>query len=569
MSCFKLPQGIISEIESLLMNFWWEKTSKQRGIPWIAWKKLQYSKKEGGLGFRDLAKFNDALLAKQAWRIIQHPHSLFAKIMKARYFRDESILDAKVRKYQSYGWASLLSGVALLKKGTKYIVGDGKTIRLGIDNVLEDHPPKPIRVADPGNNIRLETLISMNGMSRSWDISKIASLVDQRDQALVQNIHLSKEVNRDTISWNYNTSGDYSVRSGYWLLTHDPDDLHNHVDPPPGSVDLKNSIWKLPLMPKIKHFLWRALSRALATTSRLATRGMHIDTTCPRCRREEESINHALFTCPFATMVWRLSNSIPLHGTVFSPEFDTNISLLLSLTTNQTLQDDQKLLPFWLLWRIWKSRNNFVFNKARESATKTVLKAQAEIRQWLTATYSPTRRNHRTAHDTPLSPPRCWTAPPPSFIKCNFDAAYDIQTQQVTAGWIIRDHHGTPKHWGSLKLGQAATPLEAETKALLAAMQQSWIRGYKATYFEGDCEILIQTLNNSKRIGTLTNLFKDIHFWARKFQRNRFIFTKREGNAAAHCLAKFGCISSTCYSNSVTQPLWLQKQLCIDISNLI
>lgn len=82
-SCFKLPQGIISEIESLLMNFWWEKNSKQRGIPWIAWKKLQYSKKEGGLGFRDLAKFNDALLAKQAWRIIQHPHSLFAKIMKA------------------------------------------------------------------------------------------------------------------------------------------------------------------------------------------------------------------------------------------------------------------------------------------------------------------------------------------------------------------------------------------------------------------------------------------------------------------------------------------------------
>jgi len=59
-ACFKLPQGIVSEIDSLLRNFWWEKNSQQKGLPWVAWKKLQFSKKEGGLGFRDLAKFNDA-----------------------------------------------------------------------------------------------------------------------------------------------------------------------------------------------------------------------------------------------------------------------------------------------------------------------------------------------------------------------------------------------------------------------------------------------------------------------------------------------------------------------------
>jgi len=116
MSCFKLPQSIVLEIESLLMNFWFEKASNQRRVPWIAWKKLQYSKKEGGLGFWDLAKFNDALLAKQAWRIIQHPNSLFVRVMKARYFKDDSILDSQARKQQSYGWSSLLSRIVLLKK---------------------------------------------------------------------------------------------------------------------------------------------------------------------------------------------------------------------------------------------------------------------------------------------------------------------------------------------------------------------------------------------------------------------------------------------------------------------
>jgi len=41
---------------------WWEENDQQRGLPWVAQKKFQYTKKDGGIGFRDLATFNDALL---------------------------------------------------------------------------------------------------------------------------------------------------------------------------------------------------------------------------------------------------------------------------------------------------------------------------------------------------------------------------------------------------------------------------------------------------------------------------------------------------------------------------
>lgn len=111
MSCFKLPQGVITEIEAVLMRFWWAKTNEKSGIPWIAWKRLQLSKADGGLGFRDLAKFNDALLAKQAWRLLRYPNSLCARVLKARYYLNDSTLEVKPRSYQSYGWASILEGL--------------------------------------------------------------------------------------------------------------------------------------------------------------------------------------------------------------------------------------------------------------------------------------------------------------------------------------------------------------------------------------------------------------------------------------------------------------------------
>lgn len=54
------------------------------------------AKNKGGLGFRDLECFNEALLAKEAWRFLCNPSSMVARIMKEKYFRSLKLLDAKL-----------------------------------------------------------------------------------------------------------------------------------------------------------------------------------------------------------------------------------------------------------------------------------------------------------------------------------------------------------------------------------------------------------------------------------------------------------------------------------------
>lgn len=86
MSCYKLPKSLCKRIQSALTRFWWDSKPDERKISWVAWSTMTKSKRDGGLGFRDIQCFNDALLTKLSWRIMNSPECLLARIMKGKYF---------------------------------------------------------------------------------------------------------------------------------------------------------------------------------------------------------------------------------------------------------------------------------------------------------------------------------------------------------------------------------------------------------------------------------------------------------------------------------------------------
>lgn len=95
MMLFNIPKSICKGITDAISQFWWGDDDEHRRMHWQAWWKLCIPKYHGGMGFRDLHSFNLAMLAKQVWRLLCEPESLCARLLRAKYYPDGKLLNAK------------------------------------------------------------------------------------------------------------------------------------------------------------------------------------------------------------------------------------------------------------------------------------------------------------------------------------------------------------------------------------------------------------------------------------------------------------------------------------------
>lgn len=95
------------------------------------------------------------------------------------------------------------------------------------------------------------------------------------------------------------------MKSGYWLGAH----LSMNDPPIPtyGNAELKHKVWKTKAPAKLKHFLWRLLSKSLATSNNLKRRLIVQNDQCRRCWSAIETEMHIFFECPYASKIWRAS----------------------------------------------------------------------------------------------------------------------------------------------------------------------------------------------------------------------------------------------------------------------
>ena len=184
----------------------------------MSWRKLCKSKLKGGMGFKNLQAFNLAMLAKQGWRLLENPNSLVARMYKAKYYPYGDVLKAGLGSSPSFTWRSLMQGLEVMKKGTRWRVGNGKLIHIWEDKWLPN--PTTYKVISPplqnfDNFPMVSTLIDFD--SRRWKVDLVKSLFLPFEARVILNIPISYNIPNNKIIWVGNNRGVFTVKSAYYV----------------------------------------------------------------------------------------------------------------------------------------------------------------------------------------------------------------------------------------------------------------------------------------------------------------------------------------------------------------
>lgn len=77
------------------------------------------------------------MLGKHIWDFSQKPNILVAPIFKALYFLDRHILEAVKESDSSSIWTGIWETKEKLKRGFRWVLGDGKDIKIFKDPWLQ------------------------------------------------------------------------------------------------------------------------------------------------------------------------------------------------------------------------------------------------------------------------------------------------------------------------------------------------------------------------------------------------------------------------------------------------
>ena len=203
----------------MVPHYWWGDGDNQRRLHWFVWWKLCVPKKEGGTRFQDIHCFNLAVLAKQAWRLIDNLDSLCARVLKAKYYLDCGISNATPKKRASFTWKSFMLGLQTLKRGHIWMIGDGIRINVWDDEWIPNSPTRKV-IRDRGGNLLSKVSDFIDPVTGSWDEELVSQTFWQVDVTQILVIPLPEFDMSDFVAWNLCKNRRFSVRSAYFAEWH-------------------------------------------------------------------------------------------------------------------------------------------------------------------------------------------------------------------------------------------------------------------------------------------------------------------------------------------------------------
>ncbi|KAG7536410.1 Reverse transcriptase domain [Arabidopsis suecica] len=533
MSCFRLTKHQCQKITSAMSNFWWNECEDKQKMHWVSWEKICKSKAQGGLGFRDIGRFNQALLAKQAWRLLDVPTSLLARVYKARYYSQKKFLEATTGYRPSYAWRSIIFGKELLERGLMKVIGNGQSTNIWIDKWLFDGcPRRPMNKESLMDiSLKVSSLITLQG---DWNLPLLHEFFPPADVIQISSFPPDPCL-EDRFVWAYTKDGQYSVKSGNWLLNRDAGRMEVISETTCSLNKLKERIWRVRTAPKIQLFLWRALSGALAVADCMRSHGLMINPMCSICHNHEESIAHVLFGCTLAASVWQLTN-LPLPEQGFTISITENIAFTLRLMENASLAANMRAAIPWLLWGIWKARNSTLFAGQANDPNILIASALEEAEEWSQQHLAMdhendlwNRRQPRLVHQ--------WIKPAWGGLKCNVYASWIKDSVHCGGAWLLRNHMGDVVLHARDAFLPMVNRIAAELHCILWCLQSLHSLRFHSCEIWTDCNAAVGALERPKEWPKYRSILNKISQAIQVMRDVKFKISSPKANTLAKAIA--------------------------------
>lgn len=327
-------------------------------------------------------------------------------------------------------------------------------------------------------NLRVEALIQANG---EWNIAKLHEVFPDAEVHRITQLQVGEA--SDRYIWAFSSIGAYTVKGGYLLASKTKETEILQENPPSQqTLELKRLIWKVPTLPKIRSFLWRAASGALAIAERLNTRGMNLDTTCKLCASAQESISHVLFHCPVAVDIWA-QVGLPIDVSYLNFNLVDLLSLYLGKMFDTSIPEPIRRSIPWILWTIWKNRNSVLYAETQTSIHIQIQNACEEARVWNDLDRD--RRSQEIANAQKFED-KVWEPPIYGFVKCNIHANWRNASLHSGGAFILRDSTGNVLHHARDAFTFSPNRLIAELRGVEWALRSMKDLGYKEVIIASD-----------------------------------------------------------------------------------
>ncbi|KAJ1697086.1 hypothetical protein LUZ63_005598 [Rhynchospora breviuscula] len=527
MQTASIPSTTLKLIQSKVRKFFWGKGNERR-MPLVSWKSITVPKQQGGLGLKDLLKFQQTLSMKCLWAIASEENSLWVQVVKAKYLQRNTIWSATRTTRCTPLWRAIVAAKPLLRDNVTWLIGNGKTCRaMGQpwhDLWLQYEPTNAAQ-----RKVVVADLVQEQG--RGWDCQKLIQLLGFHGAlylAIVLPEGPSLSHREDRLIFKAQNNGQFSIKAAYRFLVQRDNHMHNT---PLFPEELYRLIWKTNyVLPRARVFLWRAIREALPVDQVISSRLSKPPKGCPLCGETDETGVHVLFKCANAQPIWRIS-----QFDLTTTGLPDTMGQLLSYLAREIGEQNWPIMVS-VLWSWWKDRCKTVYEGTRTNPTRTLGAAN----YWLT-TLQKSNLCNKVARGAAQAQQQNQGLL--QTISCWVDASW-VHTSSGGCGkaYVLYNEDGSLMQY-QMMVGEASSPYHAELLSLKEAVRTVHAMGISRCDFYTDCMLLHDILSGSSSPEAVDWwTYGDTLEWILEWNRHKHfkcLHVNRDQNQLADKLSKF------------------------------